>query len=66
VIASLHEAARLDEGVPVRYPGEQTIATRRRNLAEGVPVDEAIWKRVLAKDSRALSLRSVGRQDFES
>jgi 3-dehydro-L-gulonate 2-dehydrogenase len=40
----------VDEGVPVRYPGEQTIATRRRNLAEGVPVDEAIWERVLAKD----------------
>jgi 3-dehydro-L-gulonate 2-dehydrogenase len=50
VIASLHAAPRVDEGVPVRYPGEQTIATRRRNLAEGVPVDEAIWERVLAKD----------------
>jgi 3-dehydro-L-gulonate 2-dehydrogenase len=50
VIASLHEAARVDEGAPVRYPGEQTMATRRKNLAAGVPVDEAIWERVLAKD----------------
>ena len=50
VVASLHAASRVDEGVAVRYPGEQTFATRRRNIAEGVPVDEAVWRRVLAKD----------------
>ena len=50
VILSLHRAAREDPDVPVRYPGEQTLALRRQNLAEGVPVDEAIWKRVVAKD----------------
>jgi 3-dehydro-L-gulonate 2-dehydrogenase len=31
---------------PVRYPGERTLETRRRNLLEGVPVDEAVWNRV--------------------
>lgn len=49
-ILSLHGAARVDEGMPVGYPGEQTLALRRQNLSEGVPVDEAIWARVLAKD----------------
>jgi 3-dehydro-L-gulonate 2-dehydrogenase len=28
---------------PVRYPGERTLETRRRNLAKGIPVDEATW-----------------------
>lgn len=31
----------------VRYPGEQTLATRRLNLKEGVPVDPKIWNEVL-------------------
>jgi 3-dehydro-L-gulonate 2-dehydrogenase len=28
----------------VRYPGERTLDTRRRNLAEGVPVEPSIWR----------------------
>jgi 3-dehydro-L-gulonate 2-dehydrogenase len=30
----------------VRYPGERTLETRARSLAEGVEVDEEIWTRV--------------------
>jgi 3-dehydro-L-gulonate 2-dehydrogenase len=30
------------------YPGEQSLATRHANLADGIPVDEAIWQQVLA------------------
>jgi 3-dehydro-L-gulonate 2-dehydrogenase len=26
-----------------RYPGERTLETRRRNLAEGIPVESSIW-----------------------
>jgi 3-dehydro-L-gulonate 2-dehydrogenase len=33
-------------GGDVRYPGERTLETRRRSLADGVPVDPAIWARV--------------------
>lgn len=33
---------------PVAYPGENTLKTRARNLKEGIPVDEEIWKLVLA------------------
>jgi 3-dehydro-L-gulonate 2-dehydrogenase len=32
----------------VFYPGEQSLATRVKNLAEGIPVEEAIWQQVLA------------------
>lgn len=30
----------------VRYPGERTLETRRRNMQEGVPVDPAVWQLV--------------------
>ena len=40
--------ADLHSGEPVRHPGERTLETRRRSLADGVPVDEAIWTEVLA------------------
>ncbi|WP_114783447.1 3-dehydro-L-gulonate 2-dehydrogenase [Botryobacter ruber] len=35
-------------GGPVRYPGENTLATRVRNEKEGIPVNEEIWQQVLA------------------
>jgi len=31
----------------VRYPGEQTLATRKTNLEKGIPVNSEIWKKVL-------------------
>ncbi|GAB2696819.1 3-dehydro-L-gulonate 2-dehydrogenase [Mucilaginibacter koreensis] len=35
-------------GRTITYPGENTLRTRQRNLAEGIPVDEQIWQRVRA------------------
>jgi 3-dehydro-L-gulonate 2-dehydrogenase len=32
---------------PVRYPGERTLEIRKRNLAEGIPVEPLIWQRIL-------------------
>lgn len=46
ILGSLREAVPIEPGKPVRYPGEQTIALRRENLALGVPVDEALWKQL--------------------
>jgi 3-dehydro-L-gulonate 2-dehydrogenase len=31
----------------VRYPGERTLQIRKQNLAQGIPVDSAIWETVL-------------------
>ncbi len=42
IVAHLHATPMGDEHV--RYPGERTLDTRRRNLAEGIPVEEATWK----------------------
>lgn len=38
------------DGVPedIRAPGEGTARVRARNMAEGVPVDEEIWAKILA------------------
>ncbi|MFT2009851.1 3-dehydro-L-gulonate 2-dehydrogenase [Pontibacter sp. 13R65] len=35
------------EDASVRYPGEGTLATRRQNEKEGIPVNEEIWQQVL-------------------
>jgi len=47
IVDALHEGAA-EAGEEVRYPGERTLETRRRSLAEGVFVDDAMWREVLA------------------
>jgi 3-dehydro-L-gulonate 2-dehydrogenase len=44
IVEHLHATAT--SGDAIRYPGERTLETRRRNLAEGVPVEPSIWDRV--------------------
>ena len=41
-----HLQAPAHGGARVRYPGERVLETRRRNLAEGVPVDPSVWEEV--------------------
>jgi 3-dehydro-L-gulonate 2-dehydrogenase len=48
IIEDLHLA-----GDDVRYPGERTLATRRRSLAEGVEVVPSIWEEAKALLARA-------------
>jgi 3-dehydro-L-gulonate 2-dehydrogenase len=31
----------------VRYPGEQVLAIRAKNMAEGIPVDEEVWRQIV-------------------
>ncbi len=45
IIANLHQATPLDASHPSRYPGEQTLATRKQNLTRGIPIDDALWHR---------------------
>jgi 3-dehydro-L-gulonate 2-dehydrogenase len=35
-------------GARVRYPGERVLNTRSENMSNGVPVEPATWKQVLA------------------
>jgi 3-dehydro-L-gulonate 2-dehydrogenase len=48
ILAYTASSEPVDPAQPVRYPGEGTLQTRLRNLAEGIPVNEKIWATVLA------------------
>ena len=48
VLLNLKQSAPLDPAHPVRYPGEQTLATREENLHLGIPVDETLWRQLQA------------------
>jgi 3-dehydro-L-gulonate 2-dehydrogenase len=39
-----HLGSPADRDQSIRYPGERTLETRKKNLAEGIPVDPAIWQ----------------------
>ena len=45
-IADLQASARVDAQKPVMYPGQNSLATRRANLAEGIPVADDVWARI--------------------
>ena len=44
IIESIRQPAA--DGGEVRYPGERTLETRRRNLEEGIPVEPSVWEQV--------------------
>jgi 3-dehydro-L-gulonate 2-dehydrogenase len=46
VIASLHRSRPVEEGKPVRYPGENTLRLRNENRRLGLPIDEAVWAEI--------------------
>lgn len=42
IVAHLH-ASPSNEGEQVYYPGQRTLAKRKENIAQGIPVDEDVW-----------------------
>jgi LDH2 family malate/lactate/ureidoglycolate dehydrogenase len=50
-----HATAPLEEGVPVRLPGERAAGERRLRLASGVPLEAGAWGR-MESELRALGL----------
>jgi 3-dehydro-L-gulonate 2-dehydrogenase len=42
------QSPTLAGGEQVRYPGERVLQTRKENLANGIPVEPAIWRDVQA------------------
>ncbi|WP_160724548.1 3-dehydro-L-gulonate 2-dehydrogenase [Bacillus sp. USDA818B3_A] len=43
----LHLTEPAEENERVSYPGERTVKTRKENLEKGIPVNEAIWQKIL-------------------
>lgn len=48
VVASLHNCRPAMPDGKVRYPGEQTLRIREENLRLGLPVEPAVWEKILA------------------
>ena len=46
VIDNLHESVRAESASPVLYPGERSMSHRVNNLANGIPVDDAVWAKI--------------------
>jgi 3-dehydro-L-gulonate 2-dehydrogenase len=47
IIAYIKTSRPVEESTEVTYPGENTLKMRLRNKAEGIPVEEGIWQKVL-------------------
>lgn len=45
-IHQIHHAKPVENGTKIQYPGERSLNTRKENQTLGVPVHEAVWKRV--------------------
>ena len=48
IVASLDNCPAAAHHAKVRYPGEQTLRRRAENLLLGLPVEPAVWARILA------------------
>lgn len=48
IIADMQQAEPEKPDAEVLFPGERVLRTRRENLANGVPVDEAAWQDILS------------------
>ncbi len=46
IIAFTKTSASDETGGKIYYPGEKTLITRNKNMAEGIPVNEEIWNAV--------------------
>lgn len=46
VLDNLHASERVDANQAVLYPGENSLATRNKNLANGIPVDDGVWAKI--------------------
>lgn len=46
VLDNLHESTLVDPVKPVLYPGENSLAIRNTNLANGIPVDDGVWAKI--------------------
>ena len=45
VVEDIKNSVPAGEG-GISYPGERTLATRRRNLERGIPVLDEVWERI--------------------
>ena len=47
ILTDYASAAPVNHGEPIRYPGQQVVATRKLNLQKGIPVLKKTWELVM-------------------
>lgn len=47
IINDYHQSVPASESKHITYPGERVLATRQKNLKEGVPVLKTVWQQVM-------------------
>lgn len=48
IISDYHQSLATGDSKHITYPGERVLATRKKNLAEGIPVLKTIWQQVMS------------------
>ena len=48
IIEDLHRSNPADPSTKIRYPGENVLLIRHDNLKNGIPVDAAIWEKIVS------------------
>jgi len=46
IIEDYRESIPVDQSKHVLYPGERVLATRKKNLDDGIPVNEVVWEKI--------------------
>lgn len=59
IIADYHSSVPADEAKKITYPGERVLQTRRRNLENGIPVQQKIWKIILGLCDGSTDLATI-------
>jgi 3-dehydro-L-gulonate 2-dehydrogenase len=48
IIDYTHDVEPMKSGDKVYYPGERAMATREKNMKEGMPVIDEVWQQVMS------------------
>lgn len=48
VVEDVAASIPAEEGKAVRYPGQNSLKTRRENMANGIPVLDSVWEQIMA------------------
>jgi 3-dehydro-L-gulonate 2-dehydrogenase len=47
IITDFKNSVPISEQIKIRYPGEQVVKIRAKNLANGIPVNREVWEEIL-------------------
>lgn len=51
-IDNLKQSIPVEEGQSVRFPGEGSLAKRKKSMEEGIEIDDTVWKKILELEGK--------------